>query len=73
MKFKKELIVQREPKSPVSEVFRTLRTNIQFMSTNKKLKTLAVSFANFACWIFICNRYFYYFSIFFLSYCYIIF
>ena len=40
MKFKKELIVQRELKSPVSEVFRTLRTNIQFMSTNKKLKTL---------------------------------
>ena len=43
MKFKKELIVQREPKSPVSEVFRTLRTNIQFMSTNKKLKTLLIT------------------------------
>ena len=40
MKLKKELITQRDPKSPVSEVFRTLRTNIQFMSTNKKLKTL---------------------------------
>lgn len=43
MKFKKELIVQRELKSPVSEVFRTLRTNIQFMSTNKKLKTLLIT------------------------------
>ena len=43
MKLKKELIAQRDPKSPVSEVFRTLRTNIQFMSTNKKLKTLLVT------------------------------
>ena len=29
MKIKKELIAQRDPKSPVSEVFRTLRTNIK--------------------------------------------
>ena len=36
MKLKKELITQRDPKSPVSEVFRTLRTNIQFMSTKIK-------------------------------------
>lgn len=43
MKIKKELIAQRDPKSPVSEVFRTLRTNIQFMSTNKKLKTLLIT------------------------------
>lgn len=43
MKLKRELIAQRDPKSPVSEVFRTLRTNIQFMSTNKKLKTLLVT------------------------------
>ena len=43
MKIKKELIAQRDPKSPVSEVFRTLRTNIQFMSTNKKFKTLLVT------------------------------
>ena len=43
MKLKKELITQRDPKSPVSEVFRTLRTNIQFMSTNKKLKTLLIT------------------------------
>lgn len=43
MKKKKELISLKDPKSPVSEVFRTLRTNIQFMSTNKKLKTLLVT------------------------------
>ena len=43
MNTKKELIVQKEPKSPVSEVFRTLRTNIQFMNTNKKLKTLLLT------------------------------
>ena len=43
MKLKRELITQGDPKSPVSEVFRTLRTNIQFMSTNKKLKSLLVT------------------------------
>lgn len=43
MNLKKELIAQRDPKSPVSEVFRTLRTNIQFMSTNKSLKTLLIT------------------------------
>lgn len=43
MKVKKELIAQRDPKSPVSEVFRTLRTNIQFMSTNKRLQTLLIT------------------------------
>lgn len=43
MKKKKELIAQKDPKSPVSEVFRTLRTNIQFMSTNKKLQTLLIT------------------------------
>lgn len=43
MKLRRELIAQRDPKSPVSEVFRTLRTNIQFMSTNKKLKTLLIT------------------------------
>ncbi len=28
---KKELLVNNDPKSPVSEIFRSLRTNIQFM------------------------------------------
>lgn len=40
---KRELITYQNPKSPVSEIFRTLRTNIQFMSSNKKLQTLLVT------------------------------
>ena len=40
---KKELLTYQDPKSPVSEVFRTLRTNIQFMNTDKKLRTLLVT------------------------------
>lgn len=40
---RKELIAHKNPKSPNSEIFRTLRTNIQFMNTNKKLKTLLVT------------------------------
>lgn len=40
---KRELIVQRTPKSPIAEVFRTLRTNIQFMHSKKTMKTLLVT------------------------------
>ncbi len=40
---RKELITFRDPKSPISEIFRTLRTNIQFMSSHKKLKTILVT------------------------------
>lgn len=40
---KKELITAREPKSPISEIFRTLRTNIQFMNTKDRLKSLLVT------------------------------
>lgn len=40
---KKELIAHEDPKSHVSELFRTLRTNVQFMNSNKKLKTLLVT------------------------------
>ena len=40
---KKEVIAHKDPKSPISEVFRTLRTNIQFMSNSKKMKTLLVT------------------------------
>ena len=40
---KKELIAEVEPKSPISEVFRTLRTNIQFMNTKGKLKTILIT------------------------------
>ena len=37
---RKEVITHREPKSSISEVLRTLRTNIQFMNSNKPLRTL---------------------------------
>lgn len=40
---RKEVIAEHEPKSPISEIFRTLRTNIQFMSTKGKLRTLLVT------------------------------
>jgi capsular exopolysaccharide synthesis family protein len=40
---KKELIAQRSPKSPIAETFRTLRTNIQFMNSQKDLKTILVT------------------------------
>ena len=43
MKVRREIITFREPKSPISEVFRTLRTNIQFMNTKKELKTILVT------------------------------
>jgi len=43
-----ELIVLKNPKSPISEIFRTLRTNIQFMNTNQNAKTILITsaFAN---------------------------
>ena len=40
---KRELIVQTDPKSPISEIFRTLRTNIQFMTSNKKVQVIQVT------------------------------
>lgn len=40
---KKEVITHRLPKSPISEIFRTLRTNIQFMNTKRGLKTIMVT------------------------------
>ena len=38
-----ELVTFNEPKSVISEAFITLRTNIQFMNVNKKLKTLLIT------------------------------
>lgn len=38
-----ELVVFNDPKSVISESFRTLRTNIQFMNMNKNLKCLLVT------------------------------
>ena len=40
---RRELLTFQDPKSPVSEVFRTLRTNIQFMNSKKSLKTLLIT------------------------------
>lgn len=40
---KSSLITNQDTKSPISEVFKILRTNILFMNTNKKLKTLLVT------------------------------
>ena len=40
---KKELIAHRDPKSPIAEIFRTLRTNIQFMSSQKASKILLIT------------------------------
>ncbi|MBU5436772.1 CpsD/CapB family tyrosine-protein kinase [Tissierella sp. MSJ-40] len=38
-----KLITQTNPKSPVSEAFRTLRTNIQFSNIDKDIKTIVVT------------------------------
>lgn len=38
-------IVEKEPKSPVAEAYRMLRTNIQYSSFDKKIKTLLVTSA----------------------------
>ncbi|NLK90859.1 MAG: CpsD/CapB family tyrosine-protein kinase, partial [Clostridiales bacterium] len=36
---KYKLVVHTDPKSPVSEAYRTLRTNIQFLSLDNPIKT----------------------------------
>lgn len=40
---RREVVVQKNPKSPVSEIFRTLRTNIQFMNSKNSLKSLLIT------------------------------
>jgi capsular exopolysaccharide synthesis family protein len=42
-KLASKLIVGRDPKSPVSEAFRTLRTSLEFAKDNPKAKTLLVT------------------------------
>lgn len=41
-----QLITVMHPKSPISEQFRTLRTNINFMAIDHTIKTLALTSAN---------------------------
>lgn len=36
-------IIERDPKSPVAEAYRTLRTNIQFSSIDREIKTIVVT------------------------------
>lgn len=40
---KTELITINDPKSPVSEAYRTLRTNIQFSSVDKDMQTIMIT------------------------------
>ena len=40
---KRSLITHLEPKSPISEQYRTIRTNIQFSSVDKEMKTIVVT------------------------------
>lgn len=46
MKKGAKLITAADPQSPISEQFRTVRTNINFMSVDKEIKTLAFTSAN---------------------------
>ena len=40
---KKELLIQKNPKSPIAETFRTLRTNLQFMNAKNGLQTILIT------------------------------
>ena len=42
-KHKTELIVNEEPKSPISECFKTFRTNVMFSITNKQFNNILVT------------------------------
>ncbi|MCX7884257.1 MAG: CpsD/CapB family tyrosine-protein kinase [Caloramator sp.] len=39
----KGIILKEKPKSPISEAYRTLRTNIQFASFDREIKTIVVT------------------------------
>jgi capsular exopolysaccharide synthesis family protein len=39
----RKLIANLDPKSPISEQYRTIRTNVQFSSIDKELKTLMIT------------------------------
>ncbi|MBC8632589.1 CpsD/CapB family tyrosine-protein kinase [[Eubacterium] tenue] len=38
-----KLITRRDPKSPISEAYRTIRTNIEFSNLDKEIKTIVVT------------------------------
>ncbi|MFV8826389.1 CpsD/CapB family tyrosine-protein kinase [Alkalihalobacterium sp. APHAB7] len=40
---KRKLITQDDPKSPIAEQYRTIRTNIEFASVDEKVKTILVT------------------------------
>ena len=40
---KRSLITNQNPKSPISEQYRTIRTNIQFSSVDEEIKTIVVT------------------------------
>lgn len=40
---RKEIITQSDPKSPISEVFRALRTNLQFMNKSSNCQTILIT------------------------------
>lgn len=40
-----ELITHQDPKSPVAEAFRTIRTNLQFSSLDSEIRTIAITSA----------------------------
>lgn len=41
--FKRKLIVKNDPRSPVSEQYRTIRTNIQFSTVDSDIQTLMIT------------------------------
>ncbi len=41
--FKRKLIVKNDPRSPISEQYRTIRTNIQFSTVDSEIRTLMIT------------------------------
>ena len=41
--YEAKLITSSDPKSPISEAFRTIRTNIEFSSIDKQIKNILVT------------------------------
>ena len=46
VKIREHLIAYRDPKSPVSETYRSLRTNLQFAGVEKHVKSIIISSGN---------------------------